>query len=773
MKGEGPWLARRPVAVLLSRFPCLTETFILREIQEMERQGQPVRLVPLLRETPPVVHPEALPWVGRALYTPFLSVSILRANLRAAFHRPTLYLGILLRLILSTLHRPRFLIGTLGIFPKSVYLAALLEQERISHLHAHFGSHPATAAFIMSAFSGASFSVTLHAHDLFMPRYTPFLGPKLRAAAFVRVISEFNRRYLLDHFPEVAPEKVHVVHVGIPVGDYRPLEPEGVPAVDPMDLPARRSPGDEPEVRILAVAGLRPYKGLSVLVDACRRLRDEGVAFRCTIVGEGPSRRSLERQITNAGLQGWVLLAGAMTQGRVAQMLRERPIFVHPSVALPNGMMDGIPVALMEAMAAGAPVLASRLSGIPELIEDGVSGILVEPRDATSLARWIRRVAEDPLMARALGKAGAEKVRAGFSLSRCTEELLELTDRHNTTVAKALPPSPAWQLHSRDAHAGPAPACQRRYGVRMLHDGPDSRVAGVLLPASGQPRALVVKVHRDRRGQSRPPAGRARHEFDVMIRLTSLWGNGDGGSRRECGPAPVPRPVGLDAEAGLLVLEESPGRRLDELIREARTGKRPQREAAMAAFEHTGRWLRRFQELTAPSVDEGAALRAWRDEARLNLQRCAPALPDRIRFRADQALDVSWAPSAGGRDAAAGHHGDFWPGNVMVVGDGVQVLDFEGYRPGAALQDPAYFLLQAELFFDLPVLRRSFRPLGAAFVRGYGREGLLAQESYRACRVSACLRLLALACGDADSPAGSRHRRRMLRLRSRLEETLW
>ncbi|MBW3533826.1 MAG: glycosyltransferase, partial [Gemmatimonadetes bacterium] len=383
--------ARRPVAVLLSRFPSVTETFILREGIEMERQGQPVRLVPLLRESPPVVHPEARPWVERALYTPFLSRAIVASNVRALLHRPGRYLWLLLRLVAASLGSPRFLAATLAIVPKSVHLARCLDDEGIRHVHAHFGSHPATAAFVIASFTDATFSVTVHAHDLFMRRYRPFLGTKLRAAAFVRVISAFNRRELRARYRSVPPENVRVVHVGVDPEAYATRAQDSAP----------KGPGPKPEIdppagtaRILSVAGLRAYKGPGVLVEACRRLRDAAVPFHCEFVGEGPLRRDLERQIVEAGLEGRVRLAGAETQGAVAERLRAHPIVVHPSVVLGDGMRDGIPVALMEAMAAGAPVVASRVSGIPELVEDGVNGLLVEPEDAGALAAAIRRLAE-------------------------------------------------------------------------------------------------------------------------------------------------------------------------------------------------------------------------------------------------------------------------------------------------------------------------------------------------------------------------------------------
>src|SRR5215212_129673 len=152
---------RRTVAVGLSRFPTVTETFILREVTEMERQGQPVRLVPLIRENPPVVHDAAKPWTERALYTPWLSPAIWLANLKAFPRNPLRYLGTLARLITRT--SPKMLVGTLAIFPKSVYLAQQLEREGVQHLHVHYASHPATMALIVSKFAPITYSFTVHA----------------------------------------------------------------------------------------------------------------------------------------------------------------------------------------------------------------------------------------------------------------------------------------------------------------------------------------------------------------------------------------------------------------------------------------------------------------------------------------------------------------------------------------------------------------------------------------------------------------------------------
>ena len=409
-----PQSQRRTVGVGLSRFPTVTETFILREVTEMERQGQPVRLVPLIKENPPVVHDAARPWTQRALYTPWLSLRIVLANLKAFVRNPFRYLGLLLRLKLGTLKSPQTLLGTLGIFPKSVYLAQELAREGVRHLHVHYASHPATMALIVSKFAPITYSFTVHAFDIQGDR--SLLDWKIREARFVRSISEFNKRFLEGLYPDDARGKIEVVHVGI--------EP------DLYAENARRHaavPG-----RILCVAGHRPYKGLPYLIEACRILRDEGVSFECNLVGHGPMHDELARMIADRELGDRVRMIGPRPEEEVAQMMAEASLFVLPSIVDKDGMMEGIPVALMEAMATGRAVVSTTTAGIPELVDDGTSGLLVPPQDPPALARAIRSLLDDPERARRMGERGREKVRREFDLRHSATQLLQLTDRENS-----------------------------------------------------------------------------------------------------------------------------------------------------------------------------------------------------------------------------------------------------------------------------------------------------------------------------------------------------
>lgn len=546
---SAPPRTRREVAVLLSRFPLITETFILREIIEMERQGQPVLLVPMIRENPSVVHPEALPWLDRALFTPWFSFAILVANLRALLRKPLVYLRTLVELKVGTIRSPDFFVRTLALFPKSVFLAERLAARGIRHVHAHFATHPATMAMIIKRLEPTiTFSITVHAHDVFVNRV--MLEPKLQSAAGVRAISRFNRSYLATLFPRLDLRKIEVIRAGIEPATY-------ASDASVMTIPSR----------ILSVAALKPYKGISVLIDACALLQKTGVAFVCDIVGDGPLRRALTARIERHGLGRCVRLHGAMPQSEVAAMIREASLFVLPSIVAPDGQMEGIPVALMEAMAASRPVVASALSGIPELVEDEVTGMLVDPNNPELLAKTMQRLIANPDLASRLGASGRQRVVAEFSLRENVAKLIGWLDSMNPE---------AETISALDEGV-------TAVGLRETHETADSRVFRVLAVRDARATDLVVKEHRTREGESAPAESRAAKEAGVlaeMSRRASAHGN-----------VHLTVPELVEQRGRTVVMRAAPGTRLDRLVRASRF-RDPERLAG--ALTLTAAWLRWF-----------------------------------------------------------------------------------------------------------------------------------------------------------------------------------
>ncbi len=398
-------MAKPKIAYIVSRFPHLPESFILRELDELDAQGFEVILCPLVRHKEKVSHPAAYRWIERAWYTPFISRQLLRDTLWHILHQPRRALTTILHALLKVVTTPNFLIGTLGILPTAFHLARRLQASGVTHIHAHFATHPAMAAWIINQLTGITYSFTAHAHDIYVD--TAMLREKMGAAKFVVAISEYNRQ-LLARFGDVS--KVHVVHCGVNLERY----------------PLRTTPPDGP-FTIVSVASLQPYKGLEYLIRACHLLRERGVNnFRCRIAGGGELHASLSELINSLRLNECVELLGPQTQEAVAALLQTAHLFVLPSIVTESGKMEGLPVVLMEALAVGLPVISTNISGIPEIVKPGVTGQLVPPANPAALADAIADVMAHPDAAYVRSHAGRELVEREFSLEHNVQHLSRL-----------------------------------------------------------------------------------------------------------------------------------------------------------------------------------------------------------------------------------------------------------------------------------------------------------------------------------------------------------
>ena len=396
------------VAYIMSRFPKLTETFVLYEMLAVERLGVQVEVYPLLRQRESTVHAEAAPLVARAHFHSFISIPIIRAQLHFLRRRPGVYCRTWWEVLRGTWGSWNFFIGALGILPKAVRFAYDMERQGVDHVHAHFANHPAVAALVIHRLTGIPFSFTAHAHDLHIE--SRMLGTKIRAAKFAVTISEFNRRMMLAECDATAGDKVRVIHCGI----------------DPDTLAGDRRPEAARPLEIVCVAALRELKGHRYLIEACHRLRERGVKFRCRLIGEGPLRPQIEAQIASLGLQHSVIVLGGLVRADVMSMLASSDVAVLTSVRTTSGRWEGIPVALMEAMAAGLPVVASDTSGIPELVEDGRTGTLVPPENVSAIAGALESLARDRQLAARMGAAGRVRVLRDFNQHTSARELANL-----------------------------------------------------------------------------------------------------------------------------------------------------------------------------------------------------------------------------------------------------------------------------------------------------------------------------------------------------------
>lgn len=392
------------VAYIMSRFPKLTETFILYEMLAIRQQGIQVEVYPLLREREEIMHPEAGEFVTIAHFQPFISLPIVRANLHFLLKKPFTYLKTLWDVLHANWGSFNFFTGVIGIFPKTVLFAYQLRAHNVQHVHAHFASHPAAAGFIIHRLVGIPYSFTAHGSDLHRDRH--MLHEKVAEAAFVAAISEYNKELIISECGEEYREKVNVVHCGVDTDVFRARS---------HNTPYEK--GENPFM-ILCVGTLHEVKGQVYLIDACHQLRKRGFNFECHFVGDGPDRPALTDLAQRAGLADRFRFHGRLTQDEIARLLLDADVLCTPSVPTRDGRREGIPVVLMEAMGSGVPVIASNLSGIPELVDHQLTGLLVKPRDSTSLANALERYIQDPELRRRLGCAGRDKVVEEFDLHK-------------------------------------------------------------------------------------------------------------------------------------------------------------------------------------------------------------------------------------------------------------------------------------------------------------------------------------------------------------------
>jgi colanic acid/amylovoran biosynthesis glycosyltransferase len=389
------------IAYLVSRFPHLSETFILREMDYLRKRGWQISLYPLIVQRQPVMHEESARWMATLRRPPAFSPGAVALHPRGVAASLTL-LG---TCAWENRSSAKFLMRSVYLFPKALRMACRMQEEKIQHIHAHYATHPALVAWIIHRITGIPYSVTVHAHDIFV--CTAMLSAKMRDAAFVVAISEFNREYLARAVGPWVREKVHVIRCGI----------------EPERYPVRARPRAGGRFEIISVGSLQPYKGYPHLLEACARLRDQGRDVHCRVIGGGSDRRALARNIARLGLQRHVDLMGPQPQAEVARLLPTADCYVQPSIVTSSGKMEGIPVAIMEAMVCGLPVVATAISGIPELVAHRVTGYLVPPADAAALAAALDSVRADAAAADRLGAAGRERVLRDYSLDTNVERL--------------------------------------------------------------------------------------------------------------------------------------------------------------------------------------------------------------------------------------------------------------------------------------------------------------------------------------------------------------
>jgi glycosyltransferase involved in cell wall biosynthesis len=394
------------IALLVSQHPAINHSVILREIHEL-RKSLDLRTASIRSPDRPLdqLSEEERKEASITYYIkPQGMGGALAALTGALFSLPvSLFSGWFYALKLSGPNPKKALRNTL-YFVEAVMLGRWMRQKRLKHLHVHYSS---TIGLLAKRIFPIRLSISFHGPDEFNDPEGFWLSQKVEASDFVRAISYYARSQLMKCCSSDQWDKIEVAHM----------------AVDPQVFcprPFRENPG---EVEIICVGRLAPVKAQHVLIEAVAKLVREGRKVLLHLVGGGPDRSSLELHVDALGIRSQVVFHGFTAQERLNELYSQADIFALASFA------EGLPGVLMEAMAMEIPCVSTWITGVPELIRDGIDGILVPPADACALASGLARLIDDPALRRRIGIAGRARILDKFDLEKNAQHLASIFRR--------------------------------------------------------------------------------------------------------------------------------------------------------------------------------------------------------------------------------------------------------------------------------------------------------------------------------------------------------
>jgi glycosyltransferase involved in cell wall biosynthesis len=402
------------VGFILKGYPRLSETFIAQEIHLLEQRGIELEIYSMRAARDKVRHPVHDKIRASVTYVPeagFLKPSVWGPCLRTFTHFPLSFLGALGHALFISARRL-----TLGPLQRLVQAGWLIQKNKlklgstVQHLHSHFVHAPTEMAFYLAKITGLTFSISAHAKDIYTSSEEE-IRERVRASQFLMTCTKFNHQRIQEIVGPLHKDKVHEVYHGVDLRSFR-REAGSLPV---FPLP-----------RLLTVARLVDKKGYDDVFRAIVILKSRGLVLRYDIYGEGEERNSLTRLAAELGLAEQVHFYGSVSQPVVLAAYREGGVFVLGSRETENGDRDGIPNSMAEAMSMELPVVATLVSGIPELVEHERTGLLVSPRDPAAMAGAIERLYREPGLGARLGAGAREKVGRVFDADICIDRCANL-----------------------------------------------------------------------------------------------------------------------------------------------------------------------------------------------------------------------------------------------------------------------------------------------------------------------------------------------------------
>jgi glycosyltransferase involved in cell wall biosynthesis len=392
--------AKPVLGMILKGFPRISETFISNEILLLEQLGFRVHIFSMRRPRESFSHKSIKEIRAPVDYLPETLLAplprFLFHNIILAGKQPVVYAGAL-KTAARRFLRTRKSATLKHLFQAGYLVNRLLPGSQVVHLHSHFAHSPTSVALFAARLTGLPFSFTAHAKDIYTSNARQ-LREKIDLARFVITCTEFNRQHL-TRLAEGSRTPIYRFYHGIDMGLF--------------SGPRSGRTLSEP-YRLLTVARLTPKKGLATVFKALRILHDQGVPIKHTLIGDGEDRDKVQRLVRELGLGAVTQWHGTLPHHEVLTHYQESDLFVIGCEVAENGDRDGIPNVLVESMAMGVPVVATRVSAIPELVEDGRTGLLVEPGQPETMAHVIKQLLTDEGLRQKIIPAARARVEAGF-----------------------------------------------------------------------------------------------------------------------------------------------------------------------------------------------------------------------------------------------------------------------------------------------------------------------------------------------------------------------
>jgi colanic acid/amylovoran biosynthesis glycosyltransferase len=405
------------IAYLLSRYPAISHTFFLKEVRGMRERGLPVEVASINAPDRPI---EDLPAVEafeaeHAYYVKSAGIGSIALKLLTIV---VLHPGVACRGLFAALQLGKWDLKarafSLFYLAEALLVGNWMRQRSLRHLHVHFGGAVATVGMLASKAWQIPWSITLHGPDEFFDQESFYLRQKIESAQFVVCISDFCRSQVLRIAPDLPFDRLEVVRLGVDCTLLRPRSPSGTKAA---------SPRQPKSIRIVCTGRMVSAKGHRILLQALALLESHSVDFSCTLIGDGPERASIERVCNRLGITSKVRFLGALAHEQTLSEVAQADVFVLASFA------EGLPVALMEAMALGVPCLSTVIAAIPELIEDKENGLLVPASNPEALCRALRRFADDEEFRGWVGQKARITVEISYNLTTNLNLLAEVWKR--------------------------------------------------------------------------------------------------------------------------------------------------------------------------------------------------------------------------------------------------------------------------------------------------------------------------------------------------------